>query len=192
MQKFFDLLHACGQINHEAHHAFLEKSFNIQLKEREILLSPGQQQHALYFIDDGIVRHFYQAIDRKEWTSQLNIEGDLVLSIESFLFNQPSEKFIETYTQVSLTKIDKSDFQDLLIRFPELNNAFNRVIQLKLLVDEQRLYHSYTLNVCEQYKKFTQTYPTLVSRVQVQHLASYLGMNADTLSRIRKELSRTR
>lgn len=191
MQKFFDLLQVCGQINQEAHHAFLKKSSNIQLKEGELLLSQGQQQNVLYFINDGIVRHFYQASDQKEWTSQLNMEGDLVLSVESFIFNKPSDKFIETYTPVSLTKIDKGDFQGLLIRFSELNDVFNRLIQSKLLVDEQRLYHSYTLNVCEQYKKFIQTYPTLVSRVQVQHLASYLGMNADTLSRVRKELSKT-
>jgi CRP-like cAMP-binding protein len=153
MQKFFDLLHTCGPTNHEAYHAFLEKSSIIQLKERELLLSPGQHQQALYFINDGIVRHYYQLSEQKEWTSQLNMEGDLALSVESFIFNEPSEKFIETYTPVNLTRIDKSDFQDLMSRFPELHTGFNRLIQLKLLVDEQRLYHSNTLNVCERYKK---------------------------------------
>ncbi|MCF2445837.1 Crp/Fnr family transcriptional regulator [Dyadobacter sp. CY345] len=169
--------------------ALLSKITVKKLAESETILSPGQYQHHLYFVKEGVVRCYYQSLEM-QWTNWFAAEGSPIFSTESFLIGNPSPEYIETCTPVILYQITREDYQTLMEEFPELYQPAFHLLQSYLHISEKRLYGSHMQTAYKRYEDFIETHRHIANRVKMNHIASYLGITPTHLSRIRREFAR--
>ncbi|WP_423999818.1 Crp/Fnr family transcriptional regulator [Maribacter sp. IgM3_T14_3] len=159
-----------------------------EVPAQTILLEAGKVERYIYFLDSGIVKG-YQNIDGKIVVQHLVAEQDFFTSLESFMTETPSMDYYETVTAARLVKIAKPDF-DLLQRETNFWAIFvKEVTNEHLNCKLERVKDFQILTAKERYQKFVNQYPTLALKVSIDNIASFLGMEPQSLSRIRKQIA---
>ncbi len=169
--------------------AILTKVNHVEMPQGTTIVSPGLSQQHLYFIKKGVVRCYYQFLE-DQWTNWFSAEGNPVFSTESFLHDSPSPEYIETCTPVILYEISRKDYEQLLQEFPELYELAFHLLSNYLRIAERRIYGSHMLTAYQRYEEFIETHRHIANRIQMKHIASYLGITPTHLSRVRKEFAR--
>ena len=152
------------------------------------LLEEGGVCRGIHFIEKGAVRT-YRLLDGKEVNTSFQFEQDFVCELESLSSGMPSGQFIQTLEATETIFIPKAPLTGLYQTSPSFQEL-GRTILERIAVTEQRYSSLFTLySPEERYSYVLQRYPHLIQRVPLQHLASYLGVARETLSRIRKRIA---
>ncbi|WP_299148378.1 Crp/Fnr family transcriptional regulator [uncultured Dokdonia sp.] len=151
-------------------------------------LKAGKVERYIYFLDTGIVKG-YQNIDGKIIVQHLVAEQDFFTSLDSFMTETPSLDYYETVTESRVLKISKPDF-DILQKETEFWTIFvKEVTNEHLSCKLERVKDFQILTAKERYLKFVNQYPKLALNVSIDNIASFLGMEPQSLSRIRKQIA---
>jgi len=102
----------------------------------------------------------------------------------------PSQYFIDAIEDSDVLLIDPPSHEKLVERIPGYAAAFRKGLQRRAAAREERIANTMSKSAEERYLDFLATYPSIVMRVPQWMLASYLGVSPETVSRIRKKLSR--
>ena len=152
------------------------------------LLEAGKVERYIYFLDTGIVKG-YQNIDGKIVVQHLVSEQDVFTSLDSFMTETPSLDYYETITESRVIKISKPDF-DILQKETKFWAIFvKEVTNEHLSCKLERVKDFQILTAKERYLKFVNQHPKLALNVSIDNIASYLGMEPQSLSRIRKQIT---
>lgn len=155
-----------------------------QLKKKELFLREGQICRQLGFIVKGYVRLFY-TLDGEEITKDFNFENFFCGSYASFSLQQPSRFNVIAMEDVDLYTIGRDDLFRLFEEHRSIQKM-GRVWMEKMFIRKELRESSFLLDTAEQrYNDLLQQNGEIVQRVPLKYLASYLGMTAETLSRIR-------
>ena len=154
--------------------------------KRRYLLQEGEINKDMAFIVSGAARIF--SIDEKglEHTVDLHIESDWVLDIESYHLQTPSRFFIEILEKTTLLILAKSDFARLHKSAPAVWEALRATECRRQIASQNRLHASISLSAAERYAEFRKSSPAFIGRFPQSMIASFLGITAETLSRIRR------
>ena len=155
-----------------------------EVPARQLLLQPGQVAQRLYFIEQGLARG-YALHAGQEVSSWFMLEGDFVISIVSFLTQQPSTEYIELLEPSILHSVSYQQLQELYATFPEFNYVGRVLTERYYVQSEQRAHQLRTLPAKERYARLVEDFPNLGQRVPQKYLASHLGISPETLSRLR-------
>jgi CRP-like cAMP-binding protein len=157
-----------------------------KVKAGTIILREGEMANYVYFIRKGLLRafHFEEGNDITSWIMK---ELDLMLSVYGFFTRQPSQDSIEALEDCELVYFDHDTLDYFYEKFVEFNINGRKLTEKYYVLSEQRTILLRNHNATERYQYMLDHYPEIVKRVQLQHLASYLGMSKETLSRIRKK-----
>ena len=159
----------------------------IQLPKNTTLIDADKVEKKLYFIKKGIVRA-YIIDDGKEITFWFGKEGDLILSMRSYVENKISYETIELMEDCELYEIKSSDIQLFYATNLEIANWGRKLAEIELIKTEERFISRQLGTAIDRYKKLLEENPSLINRVQLGYIASYLGISQVTLSRIRAEI----
>ncbi|MDH2206565.1 Crp/Fnr family transcriptional regulator [Empedobacter falsenii] len=159
----------------------------IQLPKNTTLIDADKVEKKLYFIKKGIVRA-YIIDDGKEITFWFGKEGDLILSMRSYVENKISYETIELMEDCELYEIKSSDLQLFYATNLEIANWGRKLAEIELIKTEERFISRQLGTAIDRYKKLLEENPSLINRVQLGYIASYLGISQVTLSRIRAEI----
>ncbi len=159
----------------------------IQLPKNTTLIDADKVEKKLYFIKKGIVRA-YIIDDGKEITFWFGKEGDLILSMRSYVENKISYETIELMEDCELYEIKTSDLQLFYATNLEIANWGRKLAEIELIKTEERFISRQLGTAIDRYKKLLEENPSLINRVQLGYIASYLGISQVTLSRIRAEI----
>lgn len=152
------------------------------------LLKAGKVEQYIYFLDSGIVKG-YQNIDGKIVVQHLVAGYNFFTSLDSFMTETPSSDYYETITDCRVVKISKPDF-DILQKDTKFWAIFvKEVTNEHLSCKLERVKDFQILTAKERYLKFVNQYPKLALNVSVDNIASFLGMEPQSLSRIRKQIA---
>ncbi len=160
----------------------------IHLPKKEAILSVGQVCRSIYFIVDGAVRSYYMDKDGNEITSWLLFESELAISVYSFFSQQPSFEALQTLENTVLLKVNYSTLSELYHKHLEFNFIGRFLTEQYYIRSEAKANALRMLSAKERYLNLLKTRPDIIMRVPLGHLASYLGMNNATLSRIRRSI----
>lgn len=142
----------------------------------------------LYFVVAGFVRLFHYNDKGDEVTTHINCPPGFITSYFNFLNQAKSNENLECITECELLRITKSNL-DLLTQQSSAFKDFSiLVFQQSLAYNETRSKELATLTAEQRYQKLIKNYPEILHNVPLQYIASFLGMNAKSLSRIRKEI----
>ena len=161
----------------------------IELPARHTLLKEGQRSDHISFILSGLLRAYYLK-DGEEVCSRFMPENHICLSVISFYTRKPGYEYIETLEPTTLVRISYDALQKIYKEHIEFNYVSRVWTEHYCSMTEQRLYILRRQTTDERYRFFLENYPNLLQRVPLKYIASYLGMNLETLSRVRKKLSR--
>lgn len=153
-----------------------------------MLLKSGRVENYLYFLSRGVVKG-YQNIDGKIVVQHLVSENDFFTSLDSFMTQTPSLDYYETVTDCELLKISKPDYDLLQKETTFWEKLVKEVTNEHLNCKLERVQDFQILSAKERYLKFINQHPKLALFVSVDNIASFLGMEPQSLSRIRKQIS---
>lgn len=158
-------------------------------KKGHLLLKEGMISHVSYFNLKGCVRLFY-SINHEEKTTFFYTENKFITSLRSFIDRKPSTHYLECIEDCTLILIPYEVEKTLLKTFPKLE-AFARIILEQELGNYQEMLSSYIISNPEQrYLNLLKEDPELLQRVPLFQLASYIGVKAESLSRIRNRIAK--
>lgn len=152
-----------------------------------ILLHADKIETTIYFIRKGIARA-YSNRDDNEVTFWFGKEGDTVLSMKSYVAKQKGYEDIELLENCDLYELKSEKLQKLFEEDIHIANWGRKFAEKELVKTEERLISRQFRTASERYKELLIDYPHLIRRVQLGHIASYLGISQVSLSRIRAEI----
>jgi CRP-like cAMP-binding protein len=153
------------------------------LKKKTFLLREGAICNHIYFIQSGLVRIYYLK-DGVEICSGLLKEGGIIISVKSFFERESSNEFIQTLEDSTVEYISYEELEAMYRDFPEFNIIGRKLITSYYVMSEERNYLLRKLTAQEKFQYFQSRFDSLVSRVPRKDIASYLGINLETLSRL--------
>ena len=156
-----------------------------RLKKGEIILQEGTVCRGLYFVEEGYLRTYYNKEDGSVVNLNFTFEGEFTSNLKSAIGREPSNMSIEAGEDVLLWVFDLDKLSPEVKSHPSVGLFMRRVTMQMLLASEARgnLLKIYT--PAERYHHIERDKPHVLQRVSLSHLASFLGVSRETLSRIR-------
>jgi CRP-like cAMP-binding protein len=173
----------------EEEEEFFRNSLTIKkIRAGEFLLRQGEVAKELFFIEKGLIRAFHVEKD-KEINTYLGADGCYYTSLESFLNQKPSEEYIQTLEDSMVTSLRFTKMKELKETFPGFNKILNAFLEQGYLCVSNRLKTFQMRSAREKYESFLNyAEPKVIQRTPLLHIASYLGIAPESLSRVRREL----
>ncbi|MFT5645889.1 MAG: CRP-like cAMP-binding protein [Aureispira sp.] len=161
------------------------------LKRKEFLLRAGTDVNDIYYIEDGCLRTYFIDSSGKEHTLQFAIKGWWISDYIALYgkVKTKSVSYIECIKDATLYKISKKDFDNLCKEIPKVGGLYISNLESAFGAFQRRILENLTLSAKERYINFVNTYPNIEQSVKNYHIASYLGITTESLSRIRKEIA---
>jgi CRP-like cAMP-binding protein len=156
----------------------------------EILLRSGDPCRQAYFVTKGCLRSYVLDNKGKEFVIQFAPKNWWISDLNSFYSQEPAMFFIDAIEPSEILVGEKDYQQKLEAIHPAMAPLFNRLIRNSYRTLQKRLVNQLTATAEDRYLDFLNTYPDLARRVPQRMIASYIGVMPESLSRIRKELSR--
>jgi CRP-like cAMP-binding protein len=158
-------------------------------KKKEFMLKAGEVSRHLAFVNQGCFRTY--SIDKtgEEHILQFSLEDWWVGDAYSALTQKPSIYFIEALEDSDIYFIDYQHIEQMYAEIPKFERFFRILSQNRFIALEERINGELSASAEERYLDLLNRYPTLPQRVPQQYIASFLGIQPPSLSRIRKNLA---
>jgi len=158
----------------------------LKLKKGEYFLKAGEVANHMGLVIEGVMANNYVEEGKEKLQYFLN-KGEVAANPESFDFRTPSKVTIRAITACSLVVIDHPSYRKLVEILPwwgQLTRTIGSVVLTKRLQKRAELM---TMMPTERYETFVRENPTILQQVPLGMIASYLGMQLPSLSRIRRK-----
>ena len=156
----------------------------------EFLQRAGDVTRYAAFVASGCLRNYIVDAKGKEHIVQFAPETWWLADSTSLQAGTPSPYFIDAVEDSELLLLDRASHQKLVERVRGYAAAFRTWLQRHAAAKDQRIVSALSASAEERYLEFLKVYSSIAARVPQSMLASYLGMTPETVSRIRKNLSR--
>ena len=161
------------------------------IPKKTILLHEGEMCNFEAFVIKGCVRKYYIDANGFEVILQFAIENSWISDISFSIYEKnPSRVYIETLEDCEFFLFNPTTKEELFSRAPKFERAFRILMQRSLAVTQDRLFNTISKTATEKYAEFLEQYPALPQRVAQHYIASYLGISAEFLSKIRKKMTK--
>lgn len=150
----------------------------------ELILGNGQIAKYLYYVESGLLRQFYYK-HRRDITEHFSCEDNIAICITSTFRGEPTRLLIEALEPTVYHRISFSELNDLLKTSLAINRLYQKILEWALIVSQEKADSWRFESVRERYQRFQQEYPEAARRASVNHIASYLLMTPESLSRVR-------
>lgn len=161
----------------------------INVKKGAILFNAGDIVDYKYYILEGCLRTFYIDSHGREHTIQFGIKDWWISDFTAFFSSEKAIMTIEAIQASIIYRISKKDKDYLYNQIPKIDRFFRIKLEQAFASFQKRILANLSQTATERYLNFIQTYPNIEKKVKNYHIASYLGITTESLSRIRKELS---
>ena len=156
----------------------------MKFQKGDTILQEGQVCRNLYFVEKGMVRQFYYK-NNKDVTEHFSFEGRIVFCIESFLKQEPSRLIVEALENTKVYAIPYDDLNNLMVRNQEIEMLYRKILEHVAISSQEHADSQRFENATERYERLLHEKPEIVLRAPMVHIASFLQMTPETLSRVR-------
>ena len=140
----------------------------------------------IYFVISGVLRS-YCLVDDKEVTRWFSFPDHFATDYFSFVYQQPCHNYLIANTDATLLAISYRSLQHLCHQDSVWIDLNRRLLEEYYLSTQDRVMSFQTLSTAERYQQVIQEFPDIETQVSLGHLASFLGMSQETLSRLRQQ-----
>jgi CRP-like cAMP-binding protein len=162
---------------------------SLEVRKNEHLFQQGEIARWVYFIEKGCLRQYYINNNGEERTIYFKTEGGWASELVSFLDNKPTELNLQALEDCELQIINQKNWIYAVTQIHSFTMGFIRAQQDTNYMLKKRLAEATVETPEEKYLRFIKEEPLLLQRIPLYHIASYLAMTPETLSRIRKKIT---
>ena len=184
---YFDILDGFYPLSPETKADLARHISTRQVRKGEMILEFGSVCDHIYFVNRGVIRIFYYK-EGKEITEWLADEKQFFFSIVSYFEDRPSRLIIEAIEDCEIIQLPKEGLESLKRSNLEVANLIIGFYSTSLILSQKRMESLQFESASKRYQNLLREHPNLVGKVPLQHVASFLGITQETLSRIRASL----
>ena len=159
------------------------------VKKGQLILSADQFVPYQYFVFSGCLRSYYLDQSGKEHTMQFAMKDWWISDYTAFFTGGRSILYIDCINDAEIFQISKESMAQLYRQLQSIETYFRLKMERFFVSSQKRVLSDLSLSATERYKGFVATYPQMNKYIKNYHLASYLGITTESLSRIRKDLA---
>jgi CRP-like cAMP-binding protein len=160
-----------------------------KIRKRQYVLNAGDVCQYITFVESGLLRSFTVDDDGNEHVVQFAIEGWWISDMGSFVSGKDALYNIEALEDSELLHLTKQSMEEVLDKLPIMERFFRILMQNNIVALQRRVVAYMSLSAEEKYLKLLEVAPDIMTRASQQHIASYLSITPETLSRVRKKVS---
>ena len=158
-------------------------------RKRHYPLNAGDVCQYMIFVERGLLRSFSDDRNGSEHIMQFATEGWWISDMSSFFSRESSMYNIEALEESELLLMSKEVMDEVLNEVPPMQRYFLNLMQNHIIALQRRINVVQSMSAEETYLKLMEVNPELINRASQQHIASYLGITPETLSRVRRQVS---
>ncbi|HAE65890.1 MULTISPECIES: Crp/Fnr family transcriptional regulator [Sphingobacterium] len=188
MEQLLEYIRKFGQLDLREENLIRQAFEKKNISKSSYFVACGKVNNSIAFVESGVFRSLYYNSKGDDFTRYFIYEGRFIGDLQSFLDRTPSNDYIESLTDSEIWSLD---FENFTLLEKEIKVWPLLMAKLYAFVVESKLKTANTmmnLDAKERYLLFLKLYPGLANRVPLAMLASYLGITASSLSRIRKNI----
>jgi CRP-like cAMP-binding protein len=162
------------------------------VKKKRAILNQGEISRYLFFVLNGSLRSFTVDQSANEHIMQFAFEGHWVSDLSSFITQAPGEMVIEAIEDSEVLILPHHELEMLLGKIPALEKFFRQLYQRAYVALQKRVNMRDSTTAKERYQELISKHPNIAKRVPLLYIASYLGITAESLSRVRGRIANER
>lgn len=159
----------------------------LKLPKGTVFIHEGDVAKYIYYVEKGMVRQFYFK-NKRDLTEHISYEGNVVICLESYLRLEPTRLMAETLEPSIIWRISKDDFYVLTEQMREVELFYRKIFEYSLLVSQQKADDMRFETAHNRYRLLMERHPEIIKRAPLVHIASFLQMTPETLSRVRSSI----
>jgi CRP-like cAMP-binding protein len=187
MENFFVAFDKFQGVSDAAKQAFVGKMELMEVEKGHLIVKEGQVSEHLYYFLAGSARSYYTR-ENREITVSFTLDGEFVTAMHSFITRRPSYEYIETLEKSKILKISHAALHECFGEYPELERTYRMILEKYYIVLEEHQIFSKFKTAKERYLELMENRPKVIQKASVGHIASYLDMTIETLSRTRAKI----
>ena len=158
-----------------------------KVSKGEILIREGQTVNKTFFVTQGSLRSFCIDKEGKEHTLQFAIKDWWISDFMAIYNNEPASLTVECISDSSVIEFNAQKLNEIYLQFPELEAFQRKNLERHVVSLHKRILNQLQFTALERYNLFLEQYPNIEQYVPNYHIASYLGITQQSLSRVRAE-----
>jgi len=173
--KEFEMLLSCFEIK--------------KIFKKEYYYRPGKVCRHKAYVNKGCLRNYVIDEHGHERILFFPFEDWWVADIDSYYSGEPGTNFIQAIEDCELLEISKDNFQLLEKKIPKLSQWYSVKMTRRATTSIRKIEELKTMSPKERYLDLIEKRPDIFQRIPLQYIASYLNIEPQSLSRLRKQLS---
>ncbi|MFM7089934.1 MAG: Crp/Fnr family transcriptional regulator [Bacteroidota bacterium] len=162
-----------------------------ELKPKHFYMHANVIQQEIGFVFQGLIRAFYIDNQGNEITVNFVRENRYATHYTAFITRSPGKYYFQCIEPTILVNLSYDYIQSGYNKFPDIER-YGRLIAEEVLKFQQKRIESFLFETAEQrYLDFIKENPDLFNRVSLSHLSTYLGIERQSLTRIRQKLAKS-
>jgi len=163
----------------------MERFFPESLSRNDFFCKAGRIADRIAYVNSGVLRSFY-LINGKETTTFFQLPGSMAVALPSFLQLIPSQENIQALEDTELIVINRNELYQLYENSWKWQQVGRILMEQYYIRLEEHMISLQSETAIDRYQRLATHSPEVIQSVQLQYIASYLGISPETLSRIRK------
>ncbi len=161
-----------------------------QYKQKDYFFKNGEIQKKMGFVCEGLLRRYYINEKGKTITTGFVKENEYATDYPAFIQQRPSKYYMEFLEPSIVIELSYNDIQEGYTNFKS-HERYGRLIAEKVLTIQTDRVESFLFDTAEErYLNFVNANPDLLNRISLTHLSSFLGIERQSLSRIRSKIAK--
>ena len=187
MQQLIDHINKRIKLPDEELAMFLAAFKPKRVKKRQFIVQPDFVARYRNYVVEGAFRAYVICYQGQEHTIQFAIEDWWISDYNSYIFQQPGTMFVVALENSTILQINFEEEQRLKREYPNIAAFFRINAERSTAALQRRIISNLTLSAEGRYEQFLERYPEIAHRVPQYALASFLGMSAEFLSKLRNK-----
>jgi CRP-like cAMP-binding protein len=179
-------------ISDEDYQVILGYAVERKFSKGEFIQREGEINRFTNFILSGSARVFYIDAASSEHIIQLGIRGWWISDFASFITQEKGLLYVEALEPTVVTSFSYENFQTIYERIPIFERFYRLLIQKAYASFQHRVLHDLSMDAEQRYLNFCKKHPEMDLQIPQKHVASYLGMSAEFLSKIKRRIHENR
>jgi len=188
MEELADYILKFGDLNQQQMDLILSKTQTLELQKNDYLSEAGKVPKYLGFVSEGVFRFNYYNNEGQDITRYFIEENNFVTDYPKFVEQSVATEYVQAVTDCKLLVFSKTDWDEIGNFIVGWESISGKIETHCLTNSLERRSPLVAEDATNRYLSFLENFPTILNRVPLSYVASYLGMTQQSLSRIRKNI----
>lgn len=187
MENFFRTVSHFTTLSPDSKLALSSCLKRLEFPKGHVIVKQNTICNYFYFVEKGLTRTYYLK-EGKDVTDWISDENSFACSIISFISRNPDRRAIELLEPSVFFALHYDDMELLSSKHHDIETFFRKLVSFGLVQLQQKFDELHFSTALQRYQTLILNHPTLIQRVSLGMIASYLGITQETLSRIRSQV----